>query len=1544
MKNFSCIVFINKKLKQFSFDSLVYDGEYYYLPQELVGTKTNLILPIVKIDGEWWIKNFNCELETKADVSENTIADEHLTIDSKSDYTENYSENKIKIGIKIFSELAKEKAIEHYDYIFVENYEDHLIFNVLFLENNQLDLNGKFYNLTEKNITVGRSSDCEIYIKANESISRQHALIAKDNEGNYRIESIKNKPNFYVNGLLEKSKILSFGDTIEILDSKILFLENQICVFGNLTVNSLTETKELSLASIKREKTKRNWFIRTPRIISGFTTKPVEIDMPPPTQKSKPMPAILTIGPSLTMSMVMMVSLGVTITNVTSGGSLSSLITSGALALSMLLGAILWPTLTRRYQKNKEKASESLRVNAYNEYIGDLRKKLQDDNEKNKKLLNEVFLPAPVTIDKIVKDEKLSRRIFEKTSNDVDFLSVRLGSGKVLSSIPVITQKTGFSIDKDLLAKLPKELEDEFKYIDNLPLQLSLLENKTIGIIGSQQKIDILIKTIFMSLTFGHSYDEVKTIFIYKNDEHNNFELFRSVLHSKTDNTENRYVATTKDEVQQLFSFLAEQQEAARQLKTAEDKKDMLQPFYVFFVFDRDLIEGEPFTKKLENAGTEDNFSTFFVYKNISKLPKECNVIIQADNETTGYFSKIAKENKFEKFSLDNMTDSIFENYIRYLQNIRIKLPGKTANIPERVSFLGMYKVGNIEKLNIKKRWEENCSYKSLAAPIGLKSGGEVFSLNIHENFHGPHGLAAGMTGSGKSELLQAFILSMGINFHPDNVSFIIIDYKGGGMANSFIGMPHLAGTITNLSGSILRRALISIDSELKRRQYLFALAGVNNIDKYQKLFNEGRATKPLPHLVIIADEFAQLKTQQPDFMRKIIDIAQIGRSLGVHLLLATQKPAGVVDDQIWGNSRFKICLKVLDRQDSQEMIKKPDAAMIKLPGRCYVQVGYDEIYEYVQSGYSGAPYVPMEEYVDEEDRVVTMVDSFGSVTRKGKLKQGYTKENKTQLEALVSYFKEIAVSENIKPNTLWLNPLDTKIYLQDIENPNENFNGQKWFYQSCKLSVPVGFADYPEQQEQKPIEADFSKGSLAVYGGPSSGKTTFLQTLLFNLALKNSPENLNMYIFDFGSRVLSCFAKMPHTKSILFSDQPDGIKQVIAQILNILNERQKLFGQKGVTSFDSFNKSSDTKIPAIIIAIDNYSVVTERYNLEMGDHLVKIAREGSGYGIYLAVTGSNKAAVYYRVSDYINNNFALRQSDINSYRDILKVAVSFEPEEAQGRGLAVDNKKVIEFQTALCYKSDNEIERNDYIKSVAEKMQKVSSKTGTTVKPEKIIKEVETKKSYFEISGNADEYMIVGKNADKKLFGFKDGFKTLIITNFEQEKSDEALKTIIQNILANKKGDVYIFDIYDKIKLNSGEKFYNQDTISKGIAAIKSLKKESKVFVAINNLLKFYEFITEEDAMILSDFVESHKNISYILTDSVINLSTMSFTPFFNSITRDKKLNRFLLGGQSLNSKDTIFEEILLISKMSALDKNHLYAIDQTNIESIICNSASVK
>lgn len=442
------------------------------------------------------------------------------------------------------------------------------------------------------------------------------------------------------------------------------------------------------------------------------------------------------------------------------------------------------------------------------------------------------------------------------------------------------------------------------------------------------------------------------------------------------------------------------------------------------------------------------------------------------------------------------MNLSEMDIFSRQLSNFKVRENASNAAIPDMLTFLDMYKTSRVEDLDMYHKWLENRTYESMRSLIGQKAGEQPVYLDIHEKYHGHHGLVAGTTGSGKSETLQTYILSLVLNYHPHEVAFILIDYKGGGMAQSFIGLPHLAGVITNLGGNQTTRALLSINAEIKRRQRTFNEYKIKHIDAYIELYRNGEAEEPMPHLLIIADEFAELKKEQPDFVRALVSAARVGRSLGINLILATQKPSGVVDDEIWSNTRFRICLRVADKQDSNEMLKRTDAAYITGTGRGFLQVGNDEIFDEFQSGWSGAPYTPEVPFNDDSKAKAVIIGLTGKpeAVKKKKKKKGDNVKKFTQLDAMVQYAANLAEENHIKPlRQIWLPPLPGLFYLDDLE--------LTWDEKQIKL--PVGLADDPQNQRQFPVYLDFIRdGHLLICGSAGSGKTSLVQTILYGVAL----------------------------------------------------------------------------------------------------------------------------------------------------------------------------------------------------------------------------------------------------------------------------------------------------------------------------------------------------------------------------------------------------------------------------------------------------------
>jgi len=648
---------------------------------------------------------------------------------------------------------------------------------------------------------------------------------------------------------------------------------------------------------------------------------------------------------------------------------------------------------------------------------------------------------------------------------------------------------------------------------------------------------------------------------------------------------------------------------------------------------------------------------------------------------------KYAPEPSYNGIALMHMSNHTIIKF-----NFTLSFLGDFYNIPNKVTLLEMYGVSAIEQMNIEKRWQDNKPYNALAVPLGMKGANNVVYLDSHEKAHGPHGLVVGTTGSGKSETLQTYIISLAINFHPHEVSFLLIDYKGGGMANYFAGLPHLVGTITNLEGKQIRRSLVALKSELKRRQRILADINVNHIDRYQQLYRDKIVDIPLPHLMIIAEEFAELKSQQPDFMHDLVSVARIGRSLGVHLILATQKPAGVVDDQIWSNSKFKLAHKVLDKHDSIEVIKTSDAASITQIGRAYLQVGNNEIYELFQVAWSGAIYNTNQ--INES--INTISNNLYGQSQSIDI---------TQLKAVKVYICNLFNRMNTKKvQDLWLPPLTEIVSWEDADKRKGGFNGDKWLPVDHWLCPVLGLYDDPLAQRQDSFCINIGKeGHMALYGAPGTGKTTFLQTLVYGLVHNYSPEFVNLYIFDFGGRTMEYMDVLPHVGNVILPEDEEKLVLLFKLLIKELNVRKKLFAEYGVGNLHSYMEISERILPCIIMIFDNYEAFSENYP-DYETEMIKISRDGGSYGIYQILIGYSPNSIKNRIISNYKLTYTLQLNNKYDYIDVVGKTEGLEPEAIKGRGLAKLDY-VVEFQTAVAKGIANEAERLEKINEIFERM-----------------------------------------------------------------------------------------------------------------------------------------------------------------------------------------------------------------------------------------------
>lgn len=1135
---------------------------------------------------------------------------------------------------------------------------------------------------------IGRTPDNNCRYE-NRYVSGKHARLTYDGSA-WTIVDTNSTNGTYVNGLRVQSKCLEPGDLVYIMGLKLVTGRNFLAFNnpdGMLHINSAGTVPYREQTTAKQETQElpaKRYFYRSASFHREIKPCEIKIDPPPPLQKADTMPMALMLGPALTMGLASMSTGVLTVSNtLANGGDISQAIPTLVMSVSMLLGTVLWPILTKQREKKERLKNETQRQERYLAYLDDVRDEIRRKCKEQADILNE-NLPSPEACARLIAEEKPG--LWCRAIGQSDFLRLRLGIGDLPMNGEVKYPEKKFSLDDDNLQDAMFSLGMQQKKMKGVPVGISLLENKTVGIFGHTTANENLLRALIIQMIALHSYDELKLMLITDEASAERWDFMRIIPHIWSDDRQTRFLAVNANEIKELSVCIE------KELLNSDggNRENVLKPpYYVVICTDIKLAQRCEALQQLISGKGNYDASVLLSAVRQQDLPKETRLMISTEEATAKLFSREDTNRRHLEFAVDTVNETVLPSISRDIANIELELSGQRYQLPGMLSFLEMFHVGKIEYLNSLSRWRENNPVKSLQTPIGVDTSGEAFLLDLHEKYHGPHGLVAGMTGSGKSEFIITYILSLAVNYHPDEVAFILIDYKGGGLAGAFedaergIRLPHLAGTITNLDGASVKRSLISIQSELRRRQAIFNKArrianeGTMDIYKYQQMYREKLVTEPVPHLFIISDEFAELKTQQPEFMEQLISAARIGRSLGVHLILATQKPSGVVDDQIWSNSKFRVCLKVQDRADSQDMIKCSDAAEISQTGRFYLQVGFNELFALGQSAWCGADYFPAETVERPMDNSVQIVDDLGRTVLNIKPASKRASSGIKQIVGIIKYLSDLAKDEHISQRPLWLPAIPQKLYLEDLE---------------CKYGVSsasgfldpiVGEYDDPFDQKQNVLTVPLSQdGNCLVYGSVGNGKTEFLSVLAYSLLRHHTAEDLNLYIMDFGSETLRVFEKAPQVGGVMSGNDTEKILNFLKMLHQEMELRRSLFSAYG-GSYESYCRNSDRKVPNIVVLLNNFAAFAELFEAQQ-ELFSLLTRDGVKYGIFFVVTASSTAAVRYRTQQNFKTVLTMQLNDPTDYSIVVGKTDGLIPSKYKGRGL-VAKERVCEFQTAEC-------------------------------------------------------------------------------------------------------------------------------------------------------------------------------------------------------------------------------------------------------------------
>lgn len=921
--------------------------------------------------------------------------------------------------------------------------------------------------------------------------------------------------------------------------------------------------------------------------------------------------------------------------------------------------------------KKKYKNEIRHREEAYKEYIEKKEKEIWDAREREIQILGEIYHSPVKGIEKVLNFES---DIFDRIPEDEDFLDVCLGFGSRLSGRQIEYKSQEQLEEGDELTLIPEHLFEKYRYIDNAPITISLRNAGAVGITGDDNSRYQMFKNILADVVCRQFHSEI-TIYLLLDDKIEKYEWVKRLPQlQQSDGSRNIVYDNSSKTI--IFENLY------KELTFRSTNKNSYKPILIF-VLDNHDITNHPVSKYIATAATIQTTFLFFE-KSVDFLPLYCTEIIELSGSRSGIVYKSSDKSKVESFTYEMIDDSKMRALVDKIAPVYSEEISLASALRKNISMFQMLGIYMASDIDLEKNWFESRICDTMAAPLGVNAKDEIVYLDLHEKAHGPHGLVAGTTGSGKSEILQTYILSMACFYHPYEVSFVIIDFKGGGMVNQFADLPHLIGAITNIDGKEIDRSLKSIRAELLKRQTLFAEAGVNNIEKYIRAYKNGAVKIALPHLIIIVDEFAELKAEQPEFMKELISASRIGRSLGVHLILATQKPAGQVNEQIWSNSKFKLCLKVQDQQDSKEVIKSPLAAEIKEPGRAYLQVGNNEIFELLQSAYSGGPAVREEGNNKKAFAIYrrNLAGRDGIVYQQKKKVSGKTGES--ELSAIVKHISSYCKTKHIEK----LAPICLPS-LQDVIDYPEKVKKTDLL----NFRFPVGVYDDPDNQLQDEVALDMAAGNVLVVGSVQTGKTNFLQLLMRTVGKKFSANEVNVYIMDFASMTLKVFEKMNHVGGVVIPGEDERLKNLFKLLREAVQERKERLLEIGVSSFNSYLEAGYRDYPRIMVFLDNFAVFKELYEETYEAEFQFLTREGPTYGICFVVTNARTAGFGYKYMSNFGTRFALNCNESAEYNNLFD-RCRMEPKEVPGRMLFKEHNVIYEAQTYLAFKGSKEVER----------------------------------------------------------------------------------------------------------------------------------------------------------------------------------------------------------------------------------------------------------
>lgn len=888
--------------------------------------------------------------------------------------------------------------------------------------------------------------------------------------------------------------------------------------------------------------------------------------------------------------------------------------------------------------------------------------------------------------------------LWNRRPADDSWLRLRVGTGVVNSHITLTDP-----------SKLDFERVKQWE-LERFPVSVSLTESGCVGFTGQTSIIFPVLKWAVAQLAALHSTRDLGLYLLAPRANEKveaagtpsiNWHFAQWIPHfiPQLGQGAVRTIGITAEQVAHRISELVSILDARAEEKRNRSMNTWAGSHIVVIMEHAHLLRQMPGTIRLLKEGPTVGMFMLCVDADERLLPEECETVVTAEGGVLTVASNLGKD------ITDVMPDLVSD---RWLDSVALALAPIEDGSPDaaQLAIPDQSRLLNLLELTptaneIEGRWAS--SPRSTACVIGESVDG-AFGLDISKD--GPHGLIAGTTGSGKSELLQSLVASLAVANTPNALNFVLVDYKGGAAFKDCVHLPHTVGMVTDLDNHLVVRALTSLSAELTYREHMLAQVGAKDLEDYIDL----RATKPeaveIPRLLIVIDEFASLARELPDFVTGLVNIAQRGRSLGIHLLLATQRPGGVVSPEIRANANLRIALRMTDAEESQDVIDAKDAALISknTPGRAVVRLGSSSLIPF-QSARVGGRYIKAEDLVDHSAkapfmRSVPFVKLGAAPPRRPEAKKARGDVAVTDLKMLVDAIVQVNERLHFPPQREpWLPALQDNIALASL--PRVGGQG---------IRIPFALGDYPQAQKQHAVSIDAASfGNLYIVGTSRTGKSTALRTIAFSAASLYSPAQCHFYCIDAGNGALGPLKAMPHVGAVANRGETQKIDRLLRKLEAEQGKRSAMLSRDGYSNIDEYNQNlaeGEAAIPHVFVLLDSWEGFHSTYETyDTGTMLTRIQslmREAPSVGIHFIVSG-DRALLSGRMSTLAETKILLKLVEPSDYT-LIGMKVREVPENmTEGRGFRSED--LAELQIATIGKELSGREESERIRALGTKL-----------------------------------------------------------------------------------------------------------------------------------------------------------------------------------------------------------------------------------------------